>query len=91
LCTVMHVAPQHGYLSYHIYLWLDLGTNPPFALFLRSRKNTEIPMADNNGGNRKTLALTAGAVLVVVGLFVFVGGNNDGQPPGNPTQTDQGR
>ncbi|MEY4965030.1 MAG: hypothetical protein RL274_613 [Pseudomonadota bacterium] len=54
-------------------------------------------MADNNGGNRKTLALTAGAVLaVVVGLFVFGGGHNDGQPPspggpGNPTQNDQGR
>lgn len=54
-------------------------------------------MADNFGGNRKTLALTADAILVVVvGLFVFAGGHNDGQPsspsgPGNPTQIDQGR
>lgn len=54
-------------------------------------------MADNNGGNRKTLALAAGAVLVVVvGLFVFGGGHNDGQPsspggPENPTQNDMGR
>jgi hypothetical protein len=67
------------------------------VLFLRKPKNAENSMADNNGGNRKTLALTAGAVLaVVVGLFVFGGGHNDGQPPspggpGNPTQNDQGR
>lgn len=45
----------------------------------------------------KNLALIAGAVLVVlVLLFAFGGGHNDGQPsspsgPGNPTQTDQGR
>jgi hypothetical protein len=67
------------------------------VLLLGKPKNAESSMADNNGGNRKTLALTAGAVLaVVVGLFVFGGGHNDGQPfspggPGNPTQTDQGR
>ena len=50
-----------------------------------------------SSGNGKTLALTAGAVLVVVtGLFLFGGGHNSGQPsspsgPGNPTQTDLGR
>ena len=53
--------------------------------------------SETNSSNGKTLALTAGAVLVVVvGLFVFGGGHNDGQPsspggPGNPTQIDQGR
>jgi len=47
--------------------------------------------------NSKTMVLSAGAVLVVVvGLFMFGGGHNDGQPsspsgPGNPTQTDLGR
>ena len=65
--------------------------------FFSAAPKAEIPMADNKDGNRKTLALTAGAVLVVVvGLFVFGGGHNDGQPsspggPGNPTQNDQGR
>ena len=50
-----------------------------------------------NSSKGKNLALTAGAVLiVVVGLFVFGGGHNDGQPsspggPGNPTQSDLGR
>lgn len=55
-------------------------------------------MAVQNSGNRKSLILTAGAVLVVllVGLFVFGGGHNGGEPsapsgPGNAMQTDQGR
>lgn len=46
--------------------------------------------------NSKTMVLSAGAVLVVVGLLLFGGGHNDGQPsapsgPGNPTQNDLGR
>jgi len=69
------------------------GTNPPFTLFLRKAEFAETPMPNNS----KTMVLSAGAVLVVVvGLFLFGGGHNDGQPsapsgPGNPTQTDLGR
>jgi hypothetical protein len=54
-------------------------------------------MADSNLGNRKTLMMIAGAVLVVLaGLFLFGGGHNNGQPsapsgPGNAMQNDQGR
>ena len=53
-------------------------------------------MARNKANN--TWVLTAAALLVVIvaGLFVFGGGNNDGQPsapsgPGNAMQNDQGR
>jgi hypothetical protein len=55
-------------------------------------------MAIENSGNRKGLILGGGAVLVVllVGLFLFGGGHNNGEPsapsgPGNAMQTDQGR
>ena len=54
-------------------------------------------MADNSGGNRKSLMMIAGAVLVLLaGLFVFGGGHNNGQPSapsgeGNPMQSNQGR
>ena len=55
-------------------------------------------MAKKPGNKSNTLILGTGAILIVLvaGLFVFGGGNNNGQPsapsgPGNPMQTDQGR
>ena len=55
-------------------------------------------MATTNTSNSKSLIFGAGAVLVVllVGLFLFGGGHNGGEPsaktgPGAAMQTDQGR
>jgi hypothetical protein len=66
--------------------------------FLPQAVKQEISMAVQNNGNRKGLILGGGAVLVVllVGLFLFGGGHNNGEPsapsgPGNAMQTDQGR